>query len=107
MSKYNNKKTVIDGIVFDSKKEAARYQDLKILERVGLIQGLEIQPIFALQESYIIGGRKVRALTYRADFAYFEGNQKVVEDVKGMRTAVYKIKKKLFEYKYGIEIRET
>ena len=108
MTKYNNKKTVIDGIVFDSKKEALRYQDLKVLERVGLIKELILQPKFVLQESFVKDGKKIRAIHYIADFIYIEGEKTVVEDVKGYRKVpVYLIKKKLFEYKYEIEIRET
>ena len=107
MSKYYSVKTTIDGIPFDSKKEANRYCELKLLERAGEISGLELQPTFELQPKYKINGRNVRSLTYRADFAYLEKGQRVVEDVKGFRTEVYRLKKKLFEYKYGIEIREV
>ncbi len=107
MSKYYSVKTTIDGIPFDSKKEANRYCELKLLERAGEIGGLQRQVKFELVPPYTINGRKVRKMEYKADFTYQENGQLIVEDVKGFKTDVYKIKKKLFEYKYGIEIREV
>lgn len=101
MSKYNNKKTIIDNIKFDSKAEANRYIELKMLEKARKISDLELQPKFILQEKYINNkGEKVRAITYKADFCYLEGNKIVVEDVKGVETKEFKIKRKLFENKY-------
>lgn len=101
MSKYNNKKTIIDNIKFDSKAEANRYIELKMLEKARKISDLELQPKFILQEKYINNkGEKIRAITYKADFCYLEGNKIVVEDVKGVETKEFKIKKKLFENKY-------
>lgn len=101
-SKYNNKKIEVDGIKFDSRKEANRYTELKLLERVGSIKHLELQPKFLLQESFKHKGKTIRALYYVADFKYFDKKKfkMVVEDVKGMKTDVYKIKKKLFLFKY-------
>ena len=109
MSKYNAHRTEIDGIVFDSKKEANRYCELKMMEKAHVISGLELQKRFELQESFKLNGKTIRAITYLADFVYFdeEKGQPIVEDVKGMRTDVYKIKKKLFESKYNIEIKEV
>jgi hypothetical protein len=101
MNKYRNVKTLVDGITFDSKKEAKRYSELKILEKAGEISRLRSQPKYLLQPSYQNGTKKIRAIHYIADFEY---NNKycetIVEDVKGMKTDVYKLKKKLFEYIY-------
>lgn len=111
MSKYHNRKTTIDNITFDSLKEAVRYSELKLLLKAGKIKNLELQPEFILQEGYTdIFGKKHRPIIYIADFSYWETNNpafRVVEDVKGMRTEVYKLKKKLllFQYKY-IDFRE-
>lgn len=106
-SKYKNKKVVVDGIKFDSKKEAGRYRILKLMEKVGEIEDLQLQVKFELQPKYEIGGKKIREISYIADFVYTENGSEIVEDCKGMKTEVYKIKKKMFEYKYKIEIRET
>ena len=103
MNKYFNKKVIVDGIKFDSKKEPTRYEQLKILKRAGMIRDLELQPLFVLQEAYTNNkGEKVRAITYKADFIYFDKylDRYIVEDVKGFKTDVYKLKKKLFEYQY-------
>jgi hypothetical protein len=108
MNKYNARKTVIDGIKFDSKKEAARYCELKILLQAGEITDLELQPEYILQDAFIKNGKKYRAIKYRADFRYKDYGKIVVEDVKGMRTPVYKIKKKMFEYRYrDLELKEV
>lgn len=107
--KYQNKRTIIDGITFASKKEAKRYSELKMLERAKVISNLETQKAFELQPKYINKiGQHIRAITYIADFYYYDNEYKkwVVEDTKGFRTEVYKIKKKLFEYKYDMVIKE-
>lgn len=103
-NKYRNVKTVVDGITFDSKKEAARYQELKLMERAKEIYNLELQPKFPI----CIEGKKV--FEYRADFRYWVdgvGGRYIVEDVKGVKTDVYKLKKKCVEAAYGIEITEV
>lgn len=102
MSKYHSKKTTIDGIIFDSKKEANRYAELKMLERCGAIRELRLQPTYLLQEGFKKNGKTYRKIEYKADFEYFDiqKGKVIVEDVKGVKTEVYKIKKKLFEYKY-------
>lgn len=107
-SKYHNKKTEIDGIVFDSIKEGNRYMELKLLSKAGAIKDLKLQPRYELVPRYKINGRAVRKCEYVADFEYYDVHKGkvVVEDVKGMRNDVYKIKKKLFEYKYQQEITE-
>lgn len=106
-SKYGNKKMMIDGITFDSQKEGARYLQLKTLERAGKISKFELQKVFELCPAVTIQGKKKRALTYRADFCYEENGQVVVEDVKGMVTDVYKIKRHLMKHLFGIDVRET
>ena len=111
MSKYNSRKTVIDDITFDSKKEAKRYVELKKKEEEGEITDLRLQVPFELVPSFTIEidgkKRRRRNIRYIADFTYYENGQKVVEDVKGRKTEIYKLKKKLFEYKYKITIKET
>lgn len=111
MSKYNSKKTIIDGITFDSKKEGRRYLELKKKAENGEISDLRLQVPFELVPSFTIEidgkKRKRRNIRYIADFVYYENGQKVVEDVKGRKTDIYKLKKKLFEYKYKVTIKET
>ena len=101
-SKYKAVKTKVNGIKFDSKKEARRYKELKILEKADEIKSLELQPRFLLQEKFKYNGKTIRKIEYVADFRYIdEKGNTVVEDVKGMKTEVYKIKKKIFLKKYG------
>lgn len=108
-SKYSNKKVLIDGITFDSMKEANRYRELKLLEKVGEISNLVLQPVYVLQESFEYKGKKIRAIKYIGDFEYIEvktGN-KVLEDTKGFKTKDYLIKVKLLKSKYpDIDFRE-
>lgn len=100
-NKYKNKKVSIDGIIFDSVKEAKRYNELKLLLRAGKIKSLKLQPSFILQPSFKKNGVTYRAITYKADFSYIDENGKeVIEDTKGFKTEVFKLKQKLFEYKY-------
>ena len=103
MSKYKNVKTTIDGITFDSKKESARYAELKLLARSGLIQNLRLQVPFEL----IPKQQGERAVKYIADFVYTEGDETVVEDVKGIKTDVYRLKKKLMLKVHGLKIKEV
>lgn len=107
-SKYHSRKQTIDGYVFASKREAQRYLELKMLEKAGEISNLELQKRFELIPSQRIDGKVVeRPCYYVCDFAYCEGGKQVIEDAKGMKTEVYKIKKKLMLYKYGIAIKEV
>ena len=110
-NKYKAKKAVVDGIVFDSRKEAKRYTELKKLEEMGSIRDLSLQVQFELIPSFeiVIDGkkRKRRRMEYIADFVYYINNTRIVEDVKGRKTEVYKIKKKIFEYKFKTTIKET
>lgn len=108
MSKYHSKKVTYDGIVFDSKREANRYSVLRLLEKSKVITDLKLQPVYLLQEGFKKNGKTYRKITYKADFEYKKGGKIIVEDVKGMKTEVYKLKKKLFEYKYpDLEILEV
>lgn len=97
-NKYSNKKTEIDGILFDSKKEARRYQYLKTLEIKGIITNLILQPKFLLQEKFIHKNKTYRKIEYIADFSYVRVTDDVlvIEDVKGLKTDVFKLKEKLF-----------
>lgn len=109
VNKYKNKKIVIDGIKFDSQKEGKRYLQLKLLKRAGEIKDLELQKEFILQPSFKKNNKSYRKITYKADFCYFDNRKGkyIVEDVKGFKTEVYRLKKKVFEYKYeDYEIKE-
>lgn len=99
----------IDGIVFDSKREAWRYMELKALERAGSIGNIELQPEFELIPTFEYDGKKERAVKYRADFRYrHRSGGVIVEDVKGHKTEVYRIKRKLLLHKYpDINFREV
>ena len=106
--KYHNKKVEYDGYTFDSIREKNYYIKLKLLEKAGKIKELELQKEYELQPSFKINNKTSRKITYRADFTYktTEDDKLHVVDVKGFRTDVYRLKKKLFEYKYRIEIEE-
>ena len=106
-SKYGNKKTEVDGITFDSKKEAHRYEVLRFYEENGLISDLEMQVKYELIPSQRGEIRNERAVYYVADFVYIQDGETIIEDVKGHRTELYKLKRKLMKYIYGVEIRET
>ena len=127
-SKYGNKKVEVDGIVFDSKREARRYLELALLEKAGKIRDLKRQVEFELiptqYETFERYGKRGQRLKdgqrvvekkcfYVADFAYWDGDQRVVEDVKGYRDpnsagyAKFAIKRKLMLYVHGIRIREV
>ena len=128
-SKYHNRKIEINGIRFDSRKEAQRYVQLMNAMRLGAIKDLRLQVDFTIQEAYTdCQGKRIRAIRYRADFAYnltgefptgisaddrdlwrryyIAGVDTIVEDVKGVKTQVYKLKEKLIAQK-GIAIREV
>jgi len=99
-SKYSNEPSVVDGLIFHSKKEANRYKELLLMKNAGLIENLQLQPLFILQTGFSYKGKKERAITYSADFQYTENGKTIVEDVKGMQTDVYKIKRKLLLCKF-------
>ena len=109
-SKYGNRKTKVFGITFDSKHEAERYMELRAMEKAGKIKGLELQKPFVLipNQKDESGRIAERAIRYIADFTYkTPDGRTVVEDAKGCRTDVYKLKKKLMRYIFGIEIKEV
>ena len=112
MHKYHNRKTQIENIVFDSKKEAQRYCELNLLEKKGEISQLQRQVSFELIPAEIgADKKKLRSIVYLADFVYLtEKNgmlQKHIEDVKGVKTAVYRLKKRLMWHLYRINIEEV
>lgn len=100
-TKYHNTKVVVDGYMFDSKKEAKYYLYLKEREKAGEITDLTLHPSFELQPRYSKNGKKIREIDYEADFSYRDENDDLhIIDVKGMKTDVYRLKKKIFEYLY-------
>ena len=110
MNKYHAVKETVDGITFDSKAEARRYGELCLLERAGEIRDLALQPGFELQPAFTNADcKRERAIVYRGDFKYVDCRTglTVVEDVKGMRTPVYKMKRKMLEYVHGVVVREV
>ena len=106
-SKYHARKTVIDGIQFDSAKEAKRYTRLRDMEDAGEIQDLRLQVPFELLPSFECDGVKYRGMKYIADFVYYRDGERVVEDCKGMKTAEYKLKKKLMAFINHTNIEES
>lgn len=118
--KYRNTRTKVDGIAFDSQKEARRFIELRSLLKTGKIRNLKLQPQFTIQESYVTpDGERVRAVRYVADFSYERPTSpdqngfihwiKVVEDVKSKatKTAQYEIKRKLLLERFGIAVEEV
>ena len=124
-NKYGSKKVEVNGIVFDSKKEAKRYQELLLLEKAGAIQNLQRQVKYVLitaqreftNEIYTKGRKKghfkqgkllERECSYIADFVYYDNNLKkiIVEDTKGVKTKEYILKRKLLLYMFNIKIHE-
>lgn len=100
-SKYHAKKCTVGETTYDSKKEAKRGQELEYLNKIGVIKNLERQVKFELQPAYTNNqGKKIRPITYIADFVYEKNGKKIVEDTKGFKTKEYLLKKKIFEYKY-------
>lgn len=99
--KYGNRRTVVDGITFDSAKEARRWGELQLMLRAGYISDLERQVRFRLD----VNGKPVCA--YIADFRYQRAGKPVVEDAKGFATPEYKLKKKLMAAVHSIEIEEV
>ena len=121
-NKYYAKKTMFNGIEFDSRKEARRYSELLLLQRAGAIRDLELQKKYVLipaqYETYERYGKKGQRLqdgqrlvekecAYIADFVYKEDGKTIVEDTKGIKTKDYIIKRKLMLYVHGIRIKEV
>lgn len=108
-SKYKNEPIVIDGHKFPSKKEARRYNQLKIMEKAGEIHSLQLQVAFELQPKFtdIYSGKTIRAVKYVADFVYKDKEGNIhIEDAKGFKTDVYELKKKMMLY-HGYNIEEV
>lgn len=111
-SKYHNTKVEYNGIKFDSVKEMKHYQLLEYRQKIGEIKELKLQVPYELIPKYKMNDKTIRKCVYIADFVYYDtrDNKTHVIDVKSSFTRkneVYRIKKKLFEYKYGIEIEEV
>jgi hypothetical protein len=106
-NKYGNRKVEVDGHRFDSVAESLRYQELKLLLHAGEISDLVLQPKYTLQHAFECDGKRVRAIYYIADFEYIDTalGEIITEDVKGVETAVFKIKHKMFQRAYGRSIR--
>ena len=103
MNKYKAKRTLVDGIVFHSRREANRYKDINMLLQAGLISNLRLQPRYPL----MVDGKLI--CTYIGDFEYLDKKKGrfIVEDCKGFRTQTYRLKKALFQALYNKEILET
>ncbi|WP_353191393.1 DUF1064 domain-containing protein [Pandoraea pnomenusa] len=104
-SKYSNRKCEVDGIKFDSRAEARRWTQLQAMQSAGEINDLERQVVYVLAAGVVIDGRKVPPLRYVADFVYERANVTVIEDVKGVITPEYRIKRHLMALK-GLSIVE-
>lgn len=104
MTKYHSRKTEVNGILFDSKLEAERYQQLMLLQKAGEITGLQLQVEFQIFKGYVNPdtGEKTKSVTYVADFVYIEvnSNRMIVEDTKGIETADFRLKWKLVQSYY-------
>lgn len=101
MNKYGNIKVIVDNIKFDSKMESDYYVYLKEQKRKNLIKDFELQPIFVLQPSFKKNGKTYRKIEYRADFKIIHNDGSIsIVDIKGMETTEFKLKQKIFEYKY-------
>ncbi len=105
--KYHNKKCIYKNIKFDSLKERNHYIVLEHLEKTNQIKDLKRQVKFELQPSFKLNGKTIRAINYIADFTYLKDEVLVVVDTKGFRTKDYLLKKKMFQYKYGMDIVEV
>lgn len=106
-SKFHNVGTQRGAIRFDSKREAKRYDELVTLEALGVISNLKLQVPFVVADAAILAGRKAKARRYVADFVYEQDGVRVVEDVKGMLTPEYRLKRHLMKSVLGIDILET
>ena len=100
-NKYKNKKTIVDGIKFDSEMESHYYIYLKQLKEIGEVVDFVLQPTYLLQEGFDLNGKRIRPITYKADFKviYKDGHEEVI-DIKGKLTEEFKIKRKMLLYRY-------
>ncbi|MBY9081218.1 DUF1064 domain-containing protein [Paenibacillus sp. HN-1] len=109
--KYHAVKTVVDGVSFDSKREANRYRELLLLKRAGVVKDVQLQPEYELMPGFThhASGKRIRPTKYIADFliTYADGHQEI-EDTKGVRTEAYNLKKKMFMHRYpDLQIKEV
>ena len=106
MSKYNNKKVEYDGHKFDSMLERDFYIHLQGLIKQGIVSEVLMQKSYILLDGYDKNGKKIRPIIYKADFeVHYQDNSIEVIDVKGFETHDFRIKKKLFEYRYPFELK--
>lgn len=105
-NKYHNKKVVTAQGTFDSAKEYTRYLELTWMLKAGTITDLQRQVKFEILPKHYVNGKTIRAVFYIADFVYTKDGKQVVEDVKGFKTDVYLLKKKMMSYFNGIEVIE-
>lgn len=100
-NKYHARKVKIDGYTFDSQREAERYSELRIMEKAGEIKDLQVHPKIELQPGFYYKDKRIRAITYEADFRYYDKDDTIiVEDIKGMETQAFRIKWKIAQYKF-------
>lgn len=101
MSKFHNKKTIVDDILFDSQMESHYYLYLKELKEQGVVVDFKLQPVFILQEGFSKDGKRIQPIKYIADFevTYNDGHVEII-DVKGKITEAFRIKRKILLYKY-------
>lgn len=100
MSKYNSRRVSIDDYAFDSIRESQRYGELKLMEKAGEISALQVHPTLILQPVFMYRGKRIRAITYEADFVYIQNGIQIFEDVKGMETQLFRAKWKLLLYQF-------
>ena len=112
--KHGNKKTIVDGITFDSQREAKRYGELKLLQKAGEISNLQLQMPYKLVDSVKLDGRKKPSIRYIADFVYWiyaeDDYYTIIEDAKSphlRKNPVYRLKKHLLKAIHGMEIKEV
>lgn len=106
-SKYGSIKTTIDGITFASKKEAGRYCELKLLQKSGIVKNFVCQPVYPVFDGYKRSdGKKIRGIDYVGDFLVIYADGRIeLEDVKGILTPIFQLKRKLLEAKYDLIIK--
>jgi hypothetical protein len=111
-NKYNARKVKIDGYLFDSRREAERYSELRIMEKAGEIKDLIVHPKIELQPGFNYKDKRIKAINYIADFQYYDEHDNIIiEDVKGVETQAFRIKWKMLQYKFrglsAIEFRKV
>lgn len=106
MTKYHNQPTEAYGIRFDSKAELRRYEQLRLLEQAGEIADLTVHPRYELLPAHTINGKRERAICYEGDFAYIVDGRRVCEDVKGVETQAFRLKRRLMAERHpDIDLR--